>query len=404
MDSGSALHEENKGEEKIPSGCVLLSIVDSFGRKVPVVIDESDLSRPFCQVHSTICTLLQLDKASTLIRIQGQVIPPSNKDTLLSHGFSVGKENTIGVSDIDDYVNYWGSSNIYDPDSLPPIDCSIWCEICDKGLEESEVVIIKGESFCPHCELWAVTSKKEKKKKRELAKRVSTCLKSLKRISFGGQRKWDRHDTAIWLNWVGNNILGNMGDDEKTLDALIEQTKGNHPPTTHPSVFSAITTLSADLLDNLKNTSCSICMNHLSSDPNKPEEPVVEIYDPFAPENPKSGVLGSYNSTKSNQKKESFSLSRAKNTSSPIVKTYEPLKEQQTQKEKNVAKKELEEKQVKRLPCGHVFHKACLWVWLKRSFKCPLCRFELPTDDPEFEYRKKIRDDDDEKEVVSTTF
>jgi len=398
MDSASTFPEENKGEEELPSGCVLLSVVDSFGAKIPVVIDESDLSRPFCQVHSTICTLLQLDKASTIIRIHGQVIPPSNKDTLLDHGFSVGKKNEIGLSDIDDYVNYWGPSNIYDPDNLPPIDCSIWCEICDKGLEESEVEIIKGESFCPHCKLWAVTSKKEKSEKRELAKRVSSCLKSLKTMSFSGQRKWDKHDTAIWLNWVGNNVLGNMGDDEKTLDVLLEQTKANHPPSTHPSVFSAITTLSADLLDNLKSTCCSICMNHLSSDPNKPEEPVVEIYDSLAPREPKSTIFGSCNSASPSPKKKSFTLSGDKNSSSPIVETYEPP-QKQNHIEKNKAKKEVEEQQVKRLPCGHVFHKACLWVWLKRSFKCPLCRFELPTDDPEFEYKKKIRDD--EKEVMS---
>jgi len=32
------------------------------------------------------------------------------------------------------------------------------------------------------------------------------------------------------------------------------------------------------------------------------------------------------------------------------------------------------------LPCGHAFHTKCSKEWLKRSDKCPTCRFELTTD------------------------
>ncbi|GAB2270199.1 hypothetical protein Dimus_005107 [Dionaea muscipula] len=43
---------------------------------------------------------------------------------------------------------------------------------------------------------------------------------------------------------------------------------------------------------------------------------------------------------------------------------------------------------VKQLPCSHRYHGECILPWLEIRNTCPVCRYELPTDDAEYERRR----------------
>jgi Ring finger domain len=46
---------------------------------------------------------------------------------------------------------------------------------------------------------------------------------------------------------------------------------------------------------------------------------------------------------------------------------------------------------VAKMPCGHQFHLTCIVPWLRETCTCPDCRYELHTEDAEYEVGRKQR-------------
>ena len=53
---------------------------------------------------------------------------------------------------------------------------------------------------------------------------------------------------------------------------------------------------------------------------------------------------------------------------------------------------------IKEFPCKHIYHKNCILKWIKKSNRCPLCKYDITGDINDMEIKKEGENNDDDEE------
>jgi len=75
----------------------------------------------------------------------------------------------------------------------------------------------------------------------------------------------------------------------------------------------------------------------------------------------------------------------------PLVKVDETTKEEAIRCSVCLIDFEIDEENVIKLPCNHIYHKDCVTTWLTKHCTCPVCRYELAVEDTEYERDRQQR-------------
>ncbi|XP_030496230.2 uncharacterized protein LOC115712131 [Cannabis sativa] len=138
----------------------------------------------------------------------------------------------------------------------------------------------------------------------------------------------------------------------------------------------------------LENLDWEVLLSTENLDTNPENEPYLSEHDYIYPAE-YDMLIGQFNETPTDMGRPPASGTAVKNLPS-VVLSQEDVRNNNAHCA--VCKEEINVgEQAKQLPCSHLYHGDCIVPWLGIRNTCPVCRYELPTDDADYELKKTLR-------------